>query len=111
MELADTVYRIIPQIRKMVDKELLIQKYTGNNSKYWNEEFVKKGYVVRLIFKSNKTLQYLSIASSWNYSPYEVGSKDTETKYVKLQENGEWYEYKPLKRTTWEDRWVNYGNG
>jgi hypothetical protein len=111
MELAEEVYRIIPQIKKIVDKELLIQKYTGHTSKYWTDEFVKKGNFVRLIFTSNKAVPYLAITSSWNYSPYEVGSKDPEKKYVKLQENGEWYKYKPLKRTAWEDRWVNYGYG
>ena len=111
MEFAEEVYRIIPQIKNMVDKELLIHKYTGHSSKYWTEEFVKKGSVVRLIFTSNKTLPYVAITSSWNYSPYEVSSKDNEKKYVKLQENGEWYKYTPLMRTSWEDRWINYGYG
>lgn len=40
-KLAEEVYRIIPQLKNIVE-ELLIQKYTGNSSKYWTEEFVKK---------------------------------------------------------------------
>lgn len=106
-KLAEEVYRIIPQLKNIVE-ELLIQKYTGNSSKYWTEEFVKKGSVVRLIFTSNRALPYLTISSSWTYSPYEISSKEPIKKYVKLEENGEWYEYKPLMRTVWENRWANY---
>ena len=103
--MAEEVYRIIPSIRNVVNRELFVHKHTGHSSVYWFDNYVQQGHVVQMVFTSNDKPPSMAICPSWIFSPYEPSSvKGTPTKkYVMLKENGEWYNYKPL--TIPQSRW------
>tara|TARA_Y100000389_G_scaffold178261_3_gene191272 strand:+ start:403 stop:729 length:327 start_codon:yes stop_codon:yes gene_type:complete len=94
--MAEEVYRIIPAIRKVVQRELFVQKNTNKSTSEWLTEYVQKGQVVRMIFTSNEKPPCVVVSSSWSYSPYERKSNEPAKKYVMLRENGEWIKYHPL---------------
>ena len=113
MSAAEEVYRIIPDIHSLVNRELLIQKYTGKTTTDWVSNYIRKGEIVRMIFTSNDKPPRVSIVSSWNCGTYEIRAHEQNNKYVKLRENGKWMNYKPLvipERSSNEPYWKSKYN-
>lgn len=93
MSAANDVYRLIDSVRKSVNRELLIQKYTRMPSQLMLENVVrKKKMCVYLEWWSNDhppKIYRIYTSTSW----LPPGNKSS--KYCILHEDGRWYKFYP----------------
>jgi len=90
---AELVYRIIPSIKKSVNKELCIRKWTGMSTKYMVEQYNHNHQSVFIQFDTNNKQNDPVVRIFPTYLLGYVNPKPN-TQYVILTNNVEWLTYK-----------------
>lgn len=88
---AETVFRIIPEIRRIVMTELWIQKHTGMSTEFMMDTFHKKGHVVT-IMKPNTTINFRHLPPSMRLLPPSFHGQ-LGRKCIMLTDTGDWKNY------------------